>query len=266
MDKPKVLIIVPSYREEANIVRVLQGLEKYVPNIDVLIIIDGSKDLTEEIVSFNDYDSLVHPFNLGYGVAIQTGYKYAVKNGYDVVVQIDGDGQHDPSFVKPMLSALESSGSDVVIGSRFLKGGSYDVPITRKIGIRLFSKIASFITRQKITDSTSGFQALNRRAFNFFSKVDNFPYDYPDADTIITLIFARFKVKEIPVIMYDRMNGKSMTTGLKTIIYVIKMLISILITVLRKRNICRDSAELYSSSFTNKRISPLITSSAKLMH
>ena len=99
MDKSKVLIIVPSYKEEANIVRVLQGLEKYAPGIDVLMIIDGSKDRTEEIVSFNDYDSIVHPFNMGYGVAIQTGYKYAVRNDYDLVVQIDGDGQHDPKYI-----------------------------------------------------------------------------------------------------------------------------------------------------------------------
>jgi glycosyltransferase involved in cell wall biosynthesis len=259
MNKLKVLIIVPSYREEENIVSVLQGLEKYVPGIDVLMIIDGSKDRTEEIVSFNGYDSLVHPFNMGYGATIQTGYKYAVRNGYDLVVQIDGDGQHDPKYIKPMIKALLSSESDVVIGSRFLEGGGYDVPISRKMGIRFFSKIASMITGQKISDSTSGFQALNRRAFYYFSKVDNFPYDYPDADTIITLIFAGFNVKEIPVIMYDRMNGKSMTTGLKTIVYVIKMLISILITVLRKKNIYKDSEELCCSSFTDKGSSHLLT-------
>ncbi len=266
MDKSKVLIIVPSYREEENIVRVLQGLEKHVPDIDVLMIIDGSKDRTEEIVSFNGYDSVVHPFNMGYGVTIQTGYKYAVKNGYDVVVQIDGDGQHAPKYIKPMLEAFESSDADVVIGSRFLKGGSYDVPFVRKIGIRFFSKIASMITRQKISDSTSGFQALNRKAFYYFSKVDHFPYDYPDADTIITLFFAGFKVKEIPVIMYDRMKGESMTTGLKTIIYVIKMLISILITVLRKRNIYKDSEELCCSSFTDKKTKSLINSGVKLLN
>jgi glycosyltransferase involved in cell wall biosynthesis len=274
MDKPKILIIVPSYREEANIVRVLQGLEKHAPDMDVLMIIDGSKDRTEEIVAFNDYDSVVHPFNLGYGVAIQTGYKYAVRNDYDIVVQIDGDGQHDSKYIKPMLEALETSDADVVIGSRFLKGGSYDVPIARKIGIKFFSKIASMITRQKISDSTSGFQVLNRKVFNFFSKVDNFPYDYPDADMIITLIYAGFKVtdmiitliyagfkvKEIPVIMYDRMNGKSMTTGLKTIIYVIQMLISILITVLRKKNIYKDSEELGSMVYTDKTIRPIISS------
>ncbi|KHE91510.1 MAG: glycosyltransferase family 2 protein [Candidatus Scalindua rubra] len=263
MDTPKILIIVPSYKEEANIVRVLQGLEKYASGIDVLMIIDGSKDRTEEIVSFNDYNSVIHPFNMGYGVAIQTGYKYAVRNGYDLVVQIDGDGQHDPKYIKPMIDALLSSESDVVIGSRFLEGGSYDVPVSRKIGIKFFSKIASLITGQKISDSTSGFQALNHRAFYYFSKVDNFPYDYPDADTIITLIFAGFKVKEIPVIMYDRMNGKSMTTGLKTIVYVIKMLISILITVLRKKNICQDSEKLCCSSFTDKRIKSYITSGVK---
>ncbi len=260
MDKSKILIIVPSYKEEANIVRVLQGLEKYAHGIDVLIIIDGSKDRTEEIVSFNDYDSLVHPFNMGYGVAIQTGYKYAVKNDYDIVVQIDGDGQHDPKYIKPMLEALDTSDADAVIGSRFLKGGSYDVPVARKIGIKFFSKIASLITRQKISDSTSGFQVLNRKVFNFFSKVDNFPYDYPDADMIITLIYAGFKVREIPVIMYDRMNGKSMTTGLRTIIYVIQMLISILITVLRKKNIYKDSEELSSMSYTDKNIRPIISS------
>ncbi len=266
MDKPKTLIIVPSYREENNIVRVLQGLEKHAPGIDVLMIIDGSKDRTEEIVSFNDYDSVVHPFNMGYGVAIQTGYKYAVKNGYDIVIQIDGDGQHDPKYIKPMMEALENSDADVIIGSRFLKGGGYDVPITRKIGIKFFSKIASLITKQKISDSTSGFQVLNRKVFKFFSKVDNFPYDYPDADMIITLIFAGFKVREIPVIMYDRMNGKSMTTGLKTIIYVIQMLISILITVLRKKNIYKDSEELGNIEYTDKTMRPIISSGVKLLH
>ncbi|MFQ5787574.1 MAG: glycosyltransferase family 2 protein [Thermodesulfobacteriota bacterium] len=237
MDKPKVLIIVPSYREEASIVRVLQGLEKYVPDIDVLIIIDGSKDLTEEIVSFNDYASLVHPFNMGYGVAIQTGYKYAVKNDYDVVVQIDGDGQHDPKYIRPLLSALESSESDVVIGSRFLKGGSYDAPFIRKSGIKFFSKIASLITGKKFTDSTSGQQALSKRAFTFFSRMDNFPYDYPDADTIIALCFAGFKVEEIPVIMHDCKEGQSMTAGIKSVIYVTQMLISIFITLIRRRKI-----------------------------
>ncbi len=260
MDELKVLIIVPSYREEANIVRVLQGLEKYAHGIDVLMIIDGSKDRTEEIISFNGYDSLVHPFNMGYGVAIQTGYKYAVRSGYDIVVQIDGDGQHDPKYIKPMIEELLSSESDVVIGSRFLKGGSYDVPISRKLGIKLFSKIASLITRQKISDSTSGFQVLNRKVFNFFSKVENFPYDYPDADTIITLIYAGFKVKEVPVIMYDRMSGTSMTTGFKTVIYVIQMLISILITVLRKKKIYKDSEELNSLAYVQKNFKPIISS------
>jgi glycosyltransferase involved in cell wall biosynthesis len=250
MDKSRVLIIVPSYREEKNILKVLEGLEKYVPDMDILIIIDGSKDRTEEIVSLNGFQFLVHPYNMGYGVTVQTGYKYAVKHGYDTVVQIDGDGQHDPKYIIPLVNTLNNSDVDVVIGSRFLEGGSYDVPLFRKIGIKYFSKIISLITGQNISDSTSGFQALNHKVFNFFSKVDNFPYDYPDADTIITLIFAGFKIKEIPVIMYDRLNGKSMTTGLKTLNYVVKMLISILITVLRKKKIYENSEELSNRAYT----------------
>ncbi|MFQ5963018.1 MAG: glycosyltransferase family 2 protein [Candidatus Scalinduaceae bacterium] len=266
MDKSKVLIIVPSYREEKNIKKVIEGLRKYVPDMDVLIIVDGSKDRTEEIVSHNGFNLLVHPFNMGYGVTVQTGYKYAVKHGYDIVVQVDGDGQHDPKFIIPLVNTLKNSGSDVVIGSRFLAGGSYDVPITRKIGIKFFSKIVTLTTGQKISDSTSGFQALNREVFNFFSKVDNFPYDYPDADTIITLIFAGFKVKEIPVIMYDRLNGRSMITGIKTLSYVIRMLISILITVLRKKKIHEDSKELSNFAYSNQKIKAEIRPGVKLLH
>jgi len=233
----KVLIIVPSYREEKNILHVISGLKKYVPDLDILIIDDGSRDRTQEIARKCGIISIRHPFNMGYGVTIQTGYKYAVKHGYNIVVQFDGDGQHDPQFIRSLISALEDSDSDVVIGSRFLEGGGYDAPFARKLGIQLFSKIASIITNQKFTDSTSGFQAIGKRAFKFFSMMDNFPYDYPDADTIITLCFAGFCVREIPVIMHDRKEGKSMTTGFQTLIYVTKMLISIFITLIRRKRI-----------------------------
>ena len=235
--KDKILIIVPSYREERNILNVISGLKKYVPDLNILIIDDGSRDQTQEIARKCGIISIRHPFNMGYGVTIQTGYKYAVKHDYTIVVQFDGDGQHDPRFIRPLLSALEASDADVVIGSRFLKGGSYDAPFARKLGIQFFSKIASAITGQKFTDSTSGFQALGKSAFKFFSAMDNFPYDYPDADTIITLCFAGFRVREIPVIMHDRKEGKSMITGIQTLVYVTKMLIAICITLIRRRRI-----------------------------
>lgn len=235
MEQDKILIVVPSYREEKNILHVIEGLREHVPDFDVLIIDDGSKDGTYEIAINNGVKTLKHPFNMGYGVTIQTGYKYGVQHGYDIVVQFDGDGQHDPKYIRPLIEALKESRADVVIGSRFLKGGGYDAPFIRKTGIKFFSRIASYITNQKFTDSTSGFQALNKRVFTFFSKMDNFPYDYPDADAIITLCFAGFTVREIPVLMHDRMEGKSMTSGFRTLLYVTKMLISIFITLIRKK-------------------------------
>ena len=244
MKESKVLIIVPSFREEKNILRVISGLRANVPDLDVLIIDDGSKDRTQEIALNNGVKVLKHPFNMGYGVAVQTGYKYAVKHGYDIVVQIDGDGQHDPKFIIPLIRTLKRSNADVVIGSRFLKGGGYDAPFLRKTGIRFFSKIASFITKQKFTDSTSGQQALNRRVLDYFSRLDNFPYDYPDADTIITLCFAGFKVREIPVVMHDRKSGESMTAGIRSLIYVVQMLISIFIILIRKKTIANGNNQM----------------------
>jgi glycosyltransferase involved in cell wall biosynthesis len=242
MKKNEILIIVPSYKEEKNITHVISGIIKYFPNADILIIDDGSKDRIREIAERFGINTIVHPFNMGYGVTIQTGYKYAVRNGYEILVQFDGDGQHDPRFIDPMINELKESGSDVVIGSRFIEGGGYDAPFLRKMGIKFFSKIASLITGQKITDSTSGLQVLNKKTFTFYSKMENFPYDYPDADTIITLCYAGFRVKEIPVQMHDRREGKSMTSGLKALFYITQMLISIIITLIRKKKI---AAQIY---------------------
>lgn len=141
MNRSDVLIIVPSFREEESIFRVISGLRESVPHLDILIIDDGSKDRTQEIAANNGVKVLKHPFNMGYGVAVQTGYKYAVKHGYDIVVQIDGDGQHDPKFIIPMIKRLQQSKADVVIGSRFLKGGGYDAPFIRKSGIKIFLRL-----------------------------------------------------------------------------------------------------------------------------
>jgi glycosyltransferase involved in cell wall biosynthesis len=238
----KTIVIVPSFREEKNITHVIENLKRYAPFADILIIDDGSKDRTGEIAENEGVKVIKHPFNMGYGVTIQTGYKYAVRNDYDILIQFDGDGQHDARFIEPMIDCLTSSDSDVVIGSRFLEGGSYNAPIIRKLGISLFSKIASLATGLNITDSTSGLQALNKKAFTFYSNMNNFPYDYPDADTIITLHYAGLKVKEVPVKMHDRMAGKSMTAGLKSLIYVTQMLISIFITLIRKKKIATASS------------------------
>jgi glycosyltransferase involved in cell wall biosynthesis len=242
MKKNNMIIIVPSYGEEKNITHVINGLKKHVPDADILIIDDGSKDRTRVIAYYYGINTIQHPFNMGYGVTIQTGYKYAVRNDYDILIQFDGDGQHDPVYIKPMIKALNETEADIVIGSRFLKGGGYDAPFLRKLGIKFFSRIASIVTGQKFTDSTSGLQALSKRAFTFYADMANFPYDYPDADTIITLHYAGFKITEIPVRMHDRMEGHSMTSGLKSFIYVTQMLISIFITLMRKKKIATNAS------------------------
>ena len=237
------LIIVPSYHEERNILHVIEGLKEKAQGFDILIIDDGSKDRTGEIAVNNGTRVLRHPFNMGYGVAVQTGYKYAVKHRYDLVVQIDGDDQHDPSYITPLLEALKESKADMVIGSRFLRQEGSDVPFQRRMGIKFFSLIASAVIGQRVTDSTSGFQALNRRVFTFFSTMDNFPYDYPDADLIITLCAHGFKFKEVPVVMHNRLHGRSMTAGWNSLLYVTKMLISILITLMRRKKMKKLCAE-----------------------
>lgn len=231
----KVLIMVPAFSEEKNIRNVIKELRETMPGMDVVIIDDGSKDRTRELCINSGVKVLKHPFNMGYGVTIQTGYKYAVEYGYDIIIQMDGDNQHDPTYIGDLLEAMEHSGVDVVIGSRFLADDGKKWPFLRRIGIRIFSTIAGLIAGQRITDSTSGFQALNRKAFTFFSKLDNFPYDYPDANALITLYFAGLKIREVPVSMRDRLHGSSMNTGIKTLLYVSQMFISIMIVLLRKK-------------------------------
>jgi hypothetical protein len=175
-----------------------------------------------------------HPFNLGYGVAIQTGYKYAAAKGYDFVVQMDGDGQHDPSYVSRVLAPVIAGETDFALGSRFLGIESYDPSLVRRIGMAFFCKLVSTLIGTDITDSTSGFQAFNSKVTRFFT-TEVFPCDYPDADMLLTLHRAGFRIKEVPVRMHASPSGRSMHAGWKPLYYIFKMLLSIFVTLLRKR-------------------------------
>jgi len=155
------LIIIPAFNEEKNIGTVIESIKKYLP-AQILVVNDGSGDKTEEIAKANGAWVANHPFNLGYGVALQTGFKYAIRSGYEYACAIDGDGQHDPSHIRDLLKVVESGDADVVVGSRFMMG-DYNAPFFRKIGMRIFGTLASVFIRQKITDPTSGYQALNRK-------------------------------------------------------------------------------------------------------
>ena len=230
---PKTLIIIPAYNEEKNIGAVLDGIKKQYPGFPILVINDGSSDNTEKVAREHNAEVISLPFNSGYGIALQTGFLYAVKNDYSIVVQMDSDGQHDPANIKDLIEEVQKENCDVVIGSRFLSKDSYKSSLLRSAGMLLFGSIASFLCRQKVTDPTSGFQALKGKAIHFAAS-DNYPPDYPDADFIILLNRCGFKVKEIPVTMHASPEKESMHHGHKTIYYVFKMFLSIFVTLLRK--------------------------------
>ncbi len=232
------IIIIPAYNEEAGIARVVSDIRTVNPDIEVLVINDGSFDRTAEAAAAAGAIVLSHNFNMGYGVTIQTGYKFAYEKGYRYIVQIDGDGQHDPSFISQLLAPVRNGDVDFAIGSRFLWFDSYRPSFSRRLGILFFRKLVTVIIGREITDPTSGYQAFNREVMKFFS-TDIFPYDYPDADMLITLNLAGFRIREVPVRMFANPTGKTMHSGAKPLYYMIKMILSILVTLLRNRQLYR---------------------------
>jgi glycosyltransferase involved in cell wall biosynthesis len=176
------------------------------------------------------------PCNLGYGGAVQTGFKYAVAHDYDAVIQMDADGQHDPASAASLLEPVHAGDADVVIGSRFLGRAEYKIPGLRRLGMNVFGSIVTFVTRRRFSDPTSGFQALGRPVLRFFAR-DHYPSDFPDADTIILLVLAGFRVREVPVVMRARIAGSSMHSNLRAFYYVSKMMLSILMVLLRLKRL-----------------------------
>jgi glycosyltransferase involved in cell wall biosynthesis len=229
-----VLIIIPAYNEEGRVGEVVQDVKSTFPSADVLVIDDGSADDTAAEARRAGAMSLSLPVNAGYGAALQTGYKFAVRNGYAIVGQIDGDGQHRAEYLVTMYKALEDQDADVIIGSRFLdRDGHYRPSRARAVGIGLFARIASLITRQHISDPTSGFQLMRIAVARFFCS-DVYPTDYPDADILILLHRTGYRVREVPVQMRPS-PGRSMHSGHSSPYYVYKMLLSIFVTLLRPR-------------------------------
>jgi hypothetical protein len=236
----KTLVIIPAYNEEARITRVVRGIAQHIPHADILIVDDGSVDNTREAALRAGAKVISHPFNLGYGGALQTGYKYALNKEYEIFIQMDGDGQHDPSFMVHLLAVISKGEADIAIGSRFLQTrtiGSedepYRAPFMRRLGMRFFGMLSSLLIQQKVTDPTSGYQAMNRKVLEWVSS-DRFPCDYPDADVLIMLHRAGFRIREVPVRMFENRDKKSMHSGWRPLYYIFKMLLSIFVTLMRK--------------------------------
>ncbi len=230
----KVLIIVPAFNEANSITSVLAEITQANPGFDILVIDDGSTDATSAEVRKLGVSVLRHPFNLGYGSAVQTDYMYAVENGYEYLVQIDADGQHNPKDIPTLLKPIVDGSSDITMGSRFLGGNSYRPHFSRMIGIRILRLLTRLLCNVRVTDPTTGYQAMNAKVLRLFSG-PLFPKDYPDADVLILLVMSKFRFAEVPVTMFQSQEKKSMHGGIvQPIYYMFKMILSMLLTRFRK--------------------------------
>jgi len=229
----RLIVIIPAYNEGKRIAAVVAGVRAAVSDAHVVVINDCSRDETAIAAAQAGAVVVSHPFNMGYGAAIQTGYKYARDKGFDYLVQLDADGQHDPACIPFLLAPVVAGESDIAIGSRFL-GNSYRPPLARRLGMALFRRIVFLVTGSAITDTTSGYQAFNREVIRFFA-TDIFPVDYPDADMLIMLHRAGFRISEVAVRMFENSEGTSMHSGLKPLYYMFKMLLSICVTLMREK-------------------------------
>mgnify|MGYP000423485420 FL=1 len=227
----RTLVIIPAYNEESNIEKTVERLKEYRQNFDYIVINDCSTDHTRKICEQHQYHHINLPINLGIGGAVQTGYLYAWENGYDAAVQVDGDGQHDPAYLKEMVRVMEEQQAAMVIGSRFIRKEGFQSSFTRRLGIRYFTWLIRLLTHQTITDPTSGLRLVNREVIELFAR--HYPKDYPEPESAVCILRKQKKVVEIPVMMRERTGGVSSISPGKSIYYMIKVTLAILIEGIR---------------------------------
>lgn len=223
----KVLIIIPAYNEADGISQLIDNLKTNYAQYDYVIINDGSTDNTKKLCKEKDYNVLNLPINLGIGGAVQTGYKYARENDYDIAVQIDGDGQHNPQYIEQMIMRMETEDADIVIGSRFINKEGFQSSRMRRAGINFLSSLIKLCTGKKIYDVTSGFRVVNKRFINIFS--EDYSRDYPEPEAIVTAVMWKGKLLEEPVIMNERKTGTSSINFRRSFYYMIKVTLAILV-------------------------------------
>lgn len=231
--KVKKLAIIPAYNEEACVENTVREVMRTAPDFDYIVVNDCSTDSTERILRENGFNFISLPVNLGIGGAVQAGYRYALKKNYDMAVQVDADGQHDPRYLEPMCEAMEKSGADMVIGSRFIEKEGYQSTRLRRIGINYFTSLIKQMTGVVITDPTSGLRLSNRRIIREFAEW--YPKDFPEPESIVTLLRRGYKVVEVPVRMRERQGGKSSINTKASFYYMIKVTMAILFARFRTR-------------------------------
>ncbi len=225
----KVLLIIPAYNEEGSILKTCMTVKKCDSSLDFVVINDGSKDKTEEICIKNNlpHINLIH--NLGIGGAVQTGYKYAYENNYDIAIQFDGDGQHDVTYVPKIIEPILKGETNMVIGSRFVDKNSSEFKSSgaRRMGIRLISFFIKLVTKKKVYDTTSGFRAVDKSLIEYFAR--NYPVEYPEPVSTTQILKEGFSITEVPVSMNEREEGVSSIRAWKSVYYMINVILSILV-------------------------------------
>ncbi len=223
----RVLVIIPCYNEEDNIERVITRLKNEAADVDYLIINDSSTDKSELVCKKLCYNFITHPVNLGIGGGVQSGYIYARDHNYDIAVQMDGDGQHNPAYLKQVIAPVANGELDMCIGSRFITKEGFQTSFLRRLGINILSIIIKILCNKRIKDVTSGFRACNKELIHYFSK--NYAQDYPEPEAIISAVLGGWRVGEAPVIMDERIAGTSSISPLKSVYYMIKVSLSLLV-------------------------------------
>lgn len=223
----KILVIIPCYNEEASIEKVVANLQAKAPFADYLIINDCSTDSTESILCAKGMNYINNPVNLGIGGGVQAGYLYARENGYDIAVQMDGDGQHDPAYLADVCQPVIDGEFDMAIGSRFIRKEGFQSSFMRRLGINIISMLIKILTGKKVYDVTSGYRACNRRLIEFFS--NDYADDYPEPEAIMSCIMNGYKVGEVPVVMEERQGGVSSIRSLKSAYYMIKVCLALVV-------------------------------------
>jgi len=225
--------IVPAFNEEQSVVRVIDELRAFDPELDVVVVDDGSRDRTAGVAAARGAHVLRLPFNLGIGGAVQTGFRYAFEKGYELAIRVDGDGQHDPAELAALVEPVLDGRADIAVGSRFAgPSAGYRSSRSRRVGITILARTVSLLVRQRVTDPTSGFQALNRYAIALFAA--DYPHDYPEVEATVMLFKHKLRLVEVPVQMRERSAGRSSIGALASVYYMVKVLLAVLVSISRR--------------------------------
>jgi glycosyltransferase involved in cell wall biosynthesis len=224
--------IVPAHNEAESIGAVVREIRGFDPHVEVVVVDDGSVDRTAALAAEAGAHVLRLPFNLGIGGAVQTGFRYAHERGFEFAVRLDGDGQHDPSQLSRLLEPVLAGDADIAVGSRFVGEGAWRSTFARGVGIRLFARMVSLLVGRRVTDTTSGFQACNRRAIALFAA--DYPHDYPEVEATVMVFRHRLRLVEVPVTMRERAAGSSSITTLRSIYYAVKVSLALFVGLFRR--------------------------------